>query len=358
MYENVTYEGLLRRMLEGAAAIDRNLDTREGSVLWYALAPAAVELQNLYIALDTVLSETYADTASRPYLIKRAWERGIEPRGATKAVCRGALLPEGIEVPAGTRLSGGGLNYTVTGRLEDRGYRLECESPGEQGNGYSGTLLPVEHVRGLERAELTEVLIPGEDEESTESLRKRYFATLDAQAFGGNTADYLEKVSALPGVGGVKVRRAWNGGGTVLLTIIDSLFAAPSAELVASVQERVDPETGHGAGLGLAPIGHKVTVRGAEGAAVNVACTLTYQAGWDRAAVEPYVQAALAGYMKELSKAWAGQEEPLVVRVSRVESELLGCPGVVDVEGTTLNGAAKNLVLEWDQVPVMGTLYG
>ena len=75
MYEGITYELLLERMLKKALEINGKLDTREGSLIWLGQAPAAVELQNLYIALDTILNETFADTASRDYLILRAAER-------------------------------------------------------------------------------------------------------------------------------------------------------------------------------------------------------------------------------------------------------------------------------------------
>lgn len=80
MYENITYEELVKRMMDRALASNKNLDSREGSILWLAEAPAAVELQNLYIALDNVLKETFADTASRDYLILRARERGLTDR--------------------------------------------------------------------------------------------------------------------------------------------------------------------------------------------------------------------------------------------------------------------------------------
>ena len=51
MYEAQTYESILARMLQKALSINSNLDTREGSLVWYGDAPAAVELQNLYICL-------------------------------------------------------------------------------------------------------------------------------------------------------------------------------------------------------------------------------------------------------------------------------------------------------------------
>lgn len=43
-------------------------------------------------------------------------------------------------------------------------------------------------------------MIPGEDREDTEDLRTRYFNSFNAQAFGGNVQDYLEKTNAIPGV--------------------------------------------------------------------------------------------------------------------------------------------------------------
>lgn len=93
MYEAQTYESILARMLQKALSINSNLDTREGSLVWYGDAPAAVELQNLYIALDTVLNETFADTATRPYLILRAAERGLSPQPASPPFCKWQLHP-------------------------------------------------------------------------------------------------------------------------------------------------------------------------------------------------------------------------------------------------------------------------
>lgn len=39
MYENVTYEVILDRMLDRVLAQNPNIDTREGSIIYNALAP-------------------------------------------------------------------------------------------------------------------------------------------------------------------------------------------------------------------------------------------------------------------------------------------------------------------------------
>ena len=399
MYEHITYETLLARML---SRVSNKLDKRVGSVIWNTHSPTAIELQILYIELDVILRDIFGDTAPREFLILRCKERGISPYPATISVLKGVFSPEGIEV-AGKRFNIGETNYLVTKRIADGEYEVECETPGEAGNQSLGTMVPIEYISGLQRAELTEVLIPGEDEEETEALRKRYFASFDEQSFGGNQADYLEKVGAIPGVGQVKVKRVWNSrlspagmlptkavddwydqvkgtvagevkgwldcvylaakekmltvGGTVLLTILNSEADAASDALIRTVQETVDPEEYTGDGKGLAPIGHVVTVKSAVAVPVTVVSTLTFEEGygWDR--LRGLLEAAVSDYLLELRKGWADAPH-LIVRVSQIEMRLLGVRGVVDVQDTTVNDSGSNLVLGEYEIPVFGGISG
>lgn len=401
MYEAQTYESILARMLQKALSINSNLDTREGSLVWYGDAPAAVELQNLYIALDTVLNETFADTATRPYLILRAAERGLSPQPASPAILQMAITPTTLFLPLNTRFSIGELNYYVSADRGSGNYELTCETAGEAGNNYTGTVIPIEYVDGLETCKITSVLVPGEDEEDTELFRQRYLNSLNAQAFGGNQIDYIEKVNAIPGVGGVKVYRAWNGnlkpanmippkeaeawieglsgvpepvklwldtvyaaaknnmftvGGTVKLVVINSTFTVPSPTLVEQVQTAVDPLQNAGEGIGIAPIGHVVRVEGVQEETVDLGFALYYQRGWSWEDVSGYVTEAINGYFLELAQSWADQDEALVVRISQIESRLLGITGILDIANTTINEKAANHTLALDHIPVLGSL--
>ena len=401
MYEAQTYESILARMLQKALSINSNLDTREGSLVWYGDAPAAVELQNLYIALDTVLNETFADTATRPYLILRAAERGLSPQPASPAILQMAITPTTLFLPLNTRFSIGELNYYVSADRGSGNYELTCETAGEAGNNYTGTVIPIEYVDGLETCKITSVLVPGEDEEDTELFRQRYLNSLNAQAFGGNRIDYIEKVNAIPGVGGVKVYRAWNGdlkpanmippkeaeawieglsgvpepvklwldtvyaaaknnmftvGGTVKLVVINSTFTVPSPTLVEQVQTAVDPLQNAGEGVGIAPIGHVVRVEGVQEETVDLGFALYYQRGWSWEDVSGYVTEAINGYFLELAQSWADQDEALVVRISQIESRLLGITGILDIANTTINEKAANHTLALDHIPVLGSL--
>lgn len=356
MYEAVTYEVILQRMLERVQDAHPDLDTREGSIIYDALAPAAVELQNAYLELDMVLDEAFADTASRYYLIKRAAERGLLPYDATRAIVKGVFAPSNVPVPIGSRFYFGTQTYVVSEKIADGEYRLECETAGEAGNEAFGTLVPVDYIDGLETAELTELLIPGEDEEETEAFRKRYFNSLNAQAFGGNVADYQEKVNALQGVGGVKVYPVWNGGGTVKIVIITSQYAKPTQELLDFVKNEMDPDGQSGTGVGLAPIGHVVTVEGVQEVPINVTMQISFQEGYAWEDIQSEAGTRLEEYLQELRQAWADSKE-LVVRISQIETRILGISGVLDVTGTAINSAAQNLALSPDGIPGKGEIH-
>ena len=355
MYEHQTFQAILNRMLE---RVPSDIDKREGSIIYDALAPAAWELAGLYTELDINRNLSFADTAAGDYLERRTLEFGIQRKPATKSLRKALFYGSGnapFDVPIGSRLSGGSLNYTVIRKLAAGAFELECETAGTAGNQYYGTLLPINHLSGLAKAELSEVLVPGEDVESDASLRKRYFATLNEQPFGGNVADYKKKIGDIPGIGGVKVFPVWQGGGTVKCTIISSDYNSPSPMLVNDVQTAMDPTVNSSEGLGFAPIGHRVTIAGVENVTLNLETSLTLESGMTLGQVQAEIEAVLEAYLLSLRQAWMSESQ-LVIRVSQIEARILTVPGVTDVSNTMLNGAGANLTLTGEQVPVLGVV--
>ncbi|MCM3748025.1 baseplate J/gp47 family protein [Paenibacillus pasadenensis] len=354
MYEHQTYTAILERMLE---RVPNEVDKREGSIIFDALAPAAAELAGLYQELDIQYGLSFADTASGEFLTRRAAEHGVKRKPASAAVRLGKFYDSSsvpMEVLIGTRFSAAGIAYAVREREAAGEYRLEAEAVGTAGNAYSGLLLPLDYVPGLARAELADVIVPGEEEETDHELRERFFLAVNEQPFGGNLADYRAKIGGLPGVGGVKIYPAWNGGGTVKATIIGSDFEPPTSGLVEIVQMEIDPD-GAGLGIGLAPIGHKVTIASAAPVVINVETNLTLQTGTTPAQLERDVRAAIEAYFMTLKRSWSS-EEWLVVRISQLETRILGITGITDITGTTLNGTAANLELGAETLPVLGTV--
>lgn len=351
MYEHMTFDVIMQRML---AEVPDTVDKREGSVIWDALAPAALELQLAYIEMDVILNETFADTASRPNLIKRAKERGLSPEEATFTIVKGVF---NIDVPIGSRFSLDAYNYVVIEKISAGVFKLQCETSGSDANSYLGTLIPIDYIQGLQTAALTEILIPGEDEEETEVFRTRYFGSFDNQAYGGNIADYKEKVKKIQGVGGVKVYPVWNGGGTVKLVIINSEWETPTVEMLDAIQTIVDPIPNQGEGLGVAPIGHIVTVEGVTADLISIELNLTLQGELTFEDLRSGIETAIDNYFLELKKVWEDTES-IIVRTSQIESRLLEIPEIIDVEHTKINGIEENYVLEPDSIAVRGEVTG
>jgi uncharacterized phage protein gp47/JayE len=356
LYAGETAETILNRILARVAA---KFDKRLGSVIYDATAPASIEFEGLYKALDYILDQAFADTAERPYLIRRAAERGLKPYEATFAKVTGEFTPAELEIPIGARFECGEFIYSVQEQIEPGRYYLTCETAGAGVNGQTGRLIPIQTINGLKTAELVEVSILGENEEETERFRQRYFDSLTADAYGGNVADYKEKIRSLPGVGGVKVYPAWNGGGTVRCVIIDSELGVPTTTLVDVVQETIDPITvdgdnSQGQGLGVAPIGHYVTITGAAAATINIKTRLTFRSGHNFQTTLPDIEAALEAYYKGLSGDWQNRDN-VIVRIAEINARLLAVHAILDITDTTLNGKAENIMVDADSIPTRGS---
>jgi len=363
VYENQTEQLIEERML---ARVPASRDKREGSIIYDSTMPASIELMMLYVQLDWYIKQSFGDTADREYLVRLALERGLEPYDATYAIVKGYFTPSTIDV-LGKRFSLDTINYVVAEKVSNGVFLLQCETAGVVGNTIDGQLIPIEYIQGLESATLTEVTIPGEDEEDTEVFRQRYLKSFNNNAYGGNIADYREKVDAIAGVGGVKVYPVWQGGGTVRVVFMTSEYKPPSAEFVDSIQTTIDPIPNQGLGIGIAPIGHIVTVQGAQNSAINIGLNLTFASGYTFSDLQDDIQTVIDNYFSELNQSWPDTQiatsellsnTGLVVRISQIESRLLTIAHIIDAQNTTLNGVADNLTLGTDELAVRGVVSG
>lgn len=400
MYEQMTDDFLRERML---ARVSDDLDKRPSALIYDTHESTANELAIIYVELEYLIKNSYGDTAAREFLILLAKDRGLAPETATKAILKGEFTPANIDV-TGKRFNIGDINYVVLEQIRPGQYQVQCETAGIIGNQYLGEMIPMDYIDGLQTAQLTEILIPGEDDEDTEVFRQRYFDSFQSQNFGGNRADYLTKVKKLGGVGGVKVTRRWDGnirpalmiptekvidwynssidgldaevaawlsavytaacdkkltvGGTVLVTIVNSLdFGEASKALLDNIQAELDPVENAGEGCGLAPIGHVVNVKSALPVVINIQTDVVFEDGygWDdmRGAIEDVIK----NYLLELRRKWE-ESSSTIVRVSQIESRILAVDGVTDIADTTLNGTAANVVLGEYEIPVLGGVSG
>jgi len=347
MFKEYTYEYILNKMLDN---ISDDIDKREGSVIYNAIAPAAIELAEMYKNLSSTVNEIFIDTAGSTYLDNLTKQFGIARNEATHAVKKGIFYDVNnqlIDVEIGKRFSINTIIYSVYEKISTGIYQMQCETAGKIGNVQSGNLLPIDYIAGLSVAELTDVLIPAVDEETDEELRERFYTSVNSVAFGGNIADYKEKVKEIDGVGAVKVIPVWNGGGTVKLVILDDSYNSASDVLIENVQNAV----GHD-GDGIAPVGHIVTTVAAENFEITVNTTVTLEEGFEISVVKTAIETAINNYLTEVKKEWE-DSNTLTIRIAHIESRMLDVNGVVDITETTINGSTSNLILTNEQIPLL-----
>lgn len=357
---------------EMLSQVDPNIDTREGSMVQTAVAPGAWWLEGMYMQLDKVQQNAYASTAVGQYLDMIVQERGITRKAAVAAVRVGTF---DTAIPVGSRfktINGADSVVFVSGDLISSSpnyeYKLTCETPGIIGNSYSGPILPITAINGLSSASIGTLLIVGADEETDNALRQRYMDSFDAIAFGGNIASYRTTIMAIAGVGAVQIYPAYNGGGTVLCSIVDDNLEPAQQALIDEVQTEICPPVNapSSLGFGMAPIGATAVITTATSLAVDIECTITWEAGHGGASDISAVEDAIAAYIKTAAGTWGDElvgysvTYNVTVYLARIIAAILSVEGVANVTGLTINGSATDLTCTetsaLQQIPEMGTV--
>lgn len=362
--QKYSYEYLLN---EALSRVPDTVDKREGSIIRDALSPACYEVAKAILYLGDIIEQTYIETSNGIWLDGRVLEGNIVREPATQAQKLGIFkdtLGNPVSISIGQTFSTVGdtiLNYTVQKPYTDEGgdvvagsYVLTCNTYGAVGNSYMGRIVPNDYIEKLASAEITTLLYPGEDEESDDSLRARYLASINKAAFGGNVAQYVQWAKDISGIGGVQVYPVWAGGGTVKLSIIDTDYNICSEEFCKTVLEMFDPENSgadntRGLGYGIAPIGHKVSVVTPIERVINVTGKITVLPGYNLSNLQPKIEESINNYIMELRRAWDGMtsdnEYLVTVYLGRVLYAILSVEGVSSAYELKLNDTETDVKL-------------
>lgn len=369
-FQNEDYDYFLRKMLD---AVPDNIDKREGSIIYDALAPAALVMGQQSLDMANVIKETYIKTASGEFLDYRAIEHGTSRYPATQTEAKAKVLNDKKEpldnVQIGDKFASIGdspIFYAVTKINDDLTVELTAEVKGSSANSYIGQILPVTPNDLLSWAEITEITALARDVESDDHLRARLLSSQSWIAYGGNVADYLDMTSKIDEVGAAQIYPTWNGGGTVKVVILNNDLMPASASLVQKVKNTLDPEDKQAEGYGLAPIDHAVTVTAPEELIVNVDISVKLDDTKVTRYVKDSITKAVEGYFQSLRKDWADINQKLgrgyqeTIYRSKILSQVMLTEGVVNAKLPSLNGRDADIDLVFtnskSQLPVVGTV--
>lgn len=338
MFETNNYAAIMARMLKRAPT---SVNTDEGSFLYTAFGPTAIELAMLYAGMDAYLKEAFADTASRERLIQRAAEIGVQPHAATAAVWVVTLEPAEMTLEQGARFNCGAQNLYVSGKTLNGDYELTCETPGTVGNGIKGELVPIKYISGFKKMQLKELEQAGTDEEETEAFRERYLTYIRTPAASGNAADYYNWAMTVDGVGAAKVFPMQDGPGTVTVVITDGNKKAASESLVTEVKSYIEQRR---------PVGASVTVKSGAEKAISVSARVVLKAGYTLSGVQSAFKKAFTEYLENgaftasyVGYAWTG-------------NLLIDTAGVEDYADLKIEGGTGNIKLTAEEIAVCGSV--
>lgn len=341
MYEEQTYEAIMQRLLDN---VPDTLDKREGSFIWDALSPAALELAEAYRQLDLVLQFGFAQTTYGQFLDYRAAEHGLERKAATKATGQVTITgSNGTVVPAGSLFAtGAGIQFQTTtdvtiGESGSVTVDIEAVEAGAKGNVPADTIteIPVS-IAGVTAVTNENPTTGGTDEESDTALLARLLEKVRMPATSGNEAHYKQWALEVDGVGGVKVFPLWNGPGTVKLLIVDENMQANEA-LEQTVYEHIEK---------LRPIGADVTIDSPTELNISVKAKVNLGQGYNIQTVQnEFVQ-----NLEEYRKSIVFKES--YVSFAYVGKLLFDTDGVLDYADLTLNEEMQNITIGEEEIPV------
>ncbi|WP_127849730.1 baseplate J/gp47 family protein [Lacticaseibacillus hulanensis] len=348
-----TRDGVIEQIL---SRVPDTVDKREGSIIYDAVAPAAVTIVDLVTQFKQFVLESYTQTADNEFLDYRGQEKGLTRYAATNAVVTAVFTDvagQPIGVDNGDRfatIETQPYYYTVSQVLDGGKAQLTCETAGEGPNHYLGQILPVTPNDDVANAVITDITVPARDTETDDDYRARILKQSTSVAYGGNIADYQAMIAGLETVGAVQVYPTWNGGGTVKLVILDNDYDIPSDDLVTQVQQAIDPQDATGNGYGLAPIGHTVTVVAPTARTINMSLSIEIDKTTDYTTAANAAKQAIADYIVTVHKAWANLDNGTrsyaqSVYRSQVFAAVLKVPGVINVTGLTLEGKDADVQL-------------
>lgn len=356
-YEDRTYDYFMEKMIAKVEESNLDIDTREGSIIFNALAPAAMELALAYAELDNTRDQSFVATASRDYIFRACEQIGMDTDrfNATHGVFKGEF---NVRVPIGSRWNYDLHNFVVEEELTSHNdyfaYRMSCETEGSEANYITGTLSPItDSPDNLTHAELIECLVLGEDELSDDDVRVEYFKRVGSAASDCNIAQYERWCDDFPGIGHYKIfplRKKGNGdlSATVTIVILNGDNRKPSGELLGAFQRYLDPGS-KGMGDGVAPIGATVKVEYGLETPINISFKATLTDGVE---TPPSVDDVLTEYFKEI----AVKKE--VVSYMSVGAVILSIDGIESISDLKLNGGTSDVTVPMDSYyfPVLGTL--
>lgn len=367
------------------AQVSDDLDKRQGAIIYDTLAVVCAKLADTFVEVKQIVEQSYMRTATKDINIDyKAEERGITryeatyaerlgtftyPAGTPAVIAIGSLFSTIDENKANILTYKVVRPYTVDGAEIAGSYVLECETAGTKGNTYYGEILALSDMDTLGTATLSTVITPARDREENDSVKQRYYDTFNLEAFGGNIADYRQYMKEFSGVGQTQIYPRTDVDEEIVLSCVDPSNQPISQDYQQTIEQTLDPENYYnngnntsGMGLGVVPIGHKVSVMAPQVSEINVELqVILTNTGYLPTVIEN-ITANIESYIKQIQDSWAdgSGQYTSIIYYNKILSSAIDAEGVTNIASCTINGGTEDIELAQSRteqfIPKLGTL--
>lgn len=328
----MTYDEILGRCLD---KIPSNIDVREGSFIYTALAPLCYELSQAYFEFTNMLDLAFLDTTYGEYLDKIVSIVGISRNSAVKCQKTAKIVTTSNII--GEKFSCEQYIFTILTEISENNYIIEACDYGTEYNSIFGELTSILNLSTIESAEILGNYILAYDTEADESLRSRAISHILTKSFGGNIPDYEEKALEISGISEVYVFSANDLGlGRVHLVILGSEKSKLSEQIC---QNCLDYFNGNETTQGLAPIGHTVSVSTIEYASIDISCKIVVDSLDNSELIINNANSQIEQYIFDLNF-----KNPTISRMKMI-SYLLQIDEITDILEFYINDSEDNFII-------------
>ncbi|MDR4408216.1 baseplate J/gp47 family protein [Bacillus anthracis] len=366
---NETEQEIFKRTL---SQVDKRWDKREGGFIYDVLKPLSIVRSEQREEFKKWYHTRFAQYATGDDLDAVVESRTPLKRYPAKKA-KGKVTVLGNE---GTKLAKGSVYVAVRYDLDNKIIEytqladaiigpngntiveIEAVLPGLIGNTSENTIELIEAVFGVSNVTNVEKITGGEEKESDEDLRSRYFTWLRESSNSGNIGDYIRWSLSVPDVGGVLVFPVAKGKGTVQLSVCNTSFSPASTELVKRVQDYIAPSNEMGEGQ--APIGASVSVVAAIPVKVNLAIYVSSKQKAEALkqqlieGVNEYFKFTNRLYWRENARKQSILKDPYQISYLKVGSVAVDVMELITVNKLLMNGEQKDVTIQSGQIAVLG----
>lgn len=227
---------------------------------------------------------------------------------------------------------------------------IEAVLPGLNGNVGANAIVKIpKTLQGINSCTNENQTMGGYEEETDASLLERYLEAVRQPPTSGNKYHYKAWAKEVSGVGDAKVFPLWNGDNTVKVVIINDLKQPADSQLVADVQNHIDPDVS-GTGDGEAPIGAYCTVLSATGKSIDVSVQVKLLSGYTLSEVTANIESGITEYLKDIAF------KQNYVSYGKIANAVNDAEGVEDYSSLTVNSGTANVSVTDTEVAVKGVV--